>query len=59
MTDSIINIKNGVKSIVKLSENLYAVTDGEGNVLTLTESQLRTLPNATQTLTEGTQLICG
>lgn len=58
MSKTIISITNGIKSVTKVAENIYTVIDGNGNVYTLNENQVRDLPSS-PVITEGKQLICG
>jgi len=52
----IINIQGGIVKVVQVTEDVYSVVDGKGNVFTVTKAQLATLPTST-TINEGKQLI--
>lgn len=54
----IMNIGN-VRTITKIGDRLYSVLDDNNNSFTLTEAQIRSLPNGSNLLVEGTQLILG
>jgi hypothetical protein len=58
MSEQIIAIIDGVKSVTKVAENVYTVIDGAGNAFTLNEAQVRDLPTAA-VITEGKQIILG